>query len=214
MFLMVAGFAFAFMVVSFGLEGDVFQHPLKSGMTTLTMMLGEFNFGDLYQAFGRQSSSWWCWPLAILWQGLDQQRLCHVPAAGDDHPGHDHHRQPLCRRHHLRPVRLANRGTWPPTALINACSKENCSTFKLHLNPFTRCSTRTWWTWRPPPSLLKRFCQILLSEDIARLVASNWFGSNWLQKVIRCLNLARLTTRGLYVDTHCVRLPSVQVTLC
>ena len=53
MFLMVAGFAFAFMVVSFGLEGDVFQHPLKSGMTTLTMMLGEFNFGELYQAFGR-----------------------------------------------------------------------------------------------------------------------------------------------------------------
>ena len=53
MCLMITGFAFAFMVVSFGLDGDVFQHPLKSGMTTLTMMLGEFNFGDLYQAFGR-----------------------------------------------------------------------------------------------------------------------------------------------------------------
>ena len=54
MCLMIAGFAFAFMVVSFGLDGDVFKHPLKSGMTTLTMVLGEFNFGDLYQAFGRQ----------------------------------------------------------------------------------------------------------------------------------------------------------------
>ena len=54
MCLMIAGFAFAFMVVSFGLEGDVFKHPLKSGMTTLTMVLGEFNFGDLYQAFGRE----------------------------------------------------------------------------------------------------------------------------------------------------------------
>ena len=54
MCLMIAGFAFAFMVVSFGLEGDVFKHPLKSGMTTLTMVLGEFNFGELYQAFGRE----------------------------------------------------------------------------------------------------------------------------------------------------------------
>ena len=59
MCLMIAGFAFAFMVVSFGLDGDLFQHPLKSGMTTLTMMLGEFNFGELYQAFGRQLSLSW-----------------------------------------------------------------------------------------------------------------------------------------------------------
>ena len=50
--LMICGFAFAFMVVNFGLEGDIFQNPSKSVMTTLTMTLGEFNFGDLYQAFG------------------------------------------------------------------------------------------------------------------------------------------------------------------
>jgi hypothetical protein len=50
--LMVCGFAFAFMVVNFGLEGDIFQNPSKSVMTTLTMTLGEFNFGDLYEAFG------------------------------------------------------------------------------------------------------------------------------------------------------------------
>ena len=73
MCLMIAGFAFAFMVVSFGLDGDLFQHPLKSGMTTLTMMLGEFNFGELYQAFGRQLSP--CqghFALESLFQGLDQ----------------------------------------------------------------------------------------------------------------------------------------------
>ena len=50
--LMICGFAFAFMVVNFGLEGDIFQNPSKSVMTTLTMTLGEFNFGDLYEAFG------------------------------------------------------------------------------------------------------------------------------------------------------------------
>ena len=50
--LMICGFAFAFMVVNFGLEGDIFQNPSKSMMTTLTMTLGEFNFGDLYEAFG------------------------------------------------------------------------------------------------------------------------------------------------------------------
>jgi hypothetical protein len=50
--LMVCGFAFAFMVVNFGLKGDIFQNPSKSVMTTLTMTLGEFNFGDLYEAFG------------------------------------------------------------------------------------------------------------------------------------------------------------------
>merc|ERR1711953_1505396 len=49
--LMICGFAFAFMVVNFGLEGDIFQSPWKSIMTTLTMTLGEFNFGDLYEAF-------------------------------------------------------------------------------------------------------------------------------------------------------------------
>ena len=99
---MIAGFAFAFMVVSFGLDGDLFQHPLKSGMTTLTMMLGEFNFGELYQAFGRQLSP--CqghFALESLFQGLDQQRVCDVPPAVDDHPGHHHHGQPLRRRHHL-----------------------------------------------------------------------------------------------------------------
>jgi len=50
--LMICGFAFAFMVINFGLEGDIFQSPWKSIMTTLTMTLGEFNFGDLYEAFG------------------------------------------------------------------------------------------------------------------------------------------------------------------
>merc|ERR550525_1961248 len=50
--LMICGFAFAFMVINFGLKGDIFQSPWKSIMTTLTMTLGEFNFGDLYEAFG------------------------------------------------------------------------------------------------------------------------------------------------------------------
>ena len=55
--LMVCGFAFAFMVIHFGLEGDIFQNPLKSVMTTLTMVLGEFNFGDMYAAFGSDTVS-------------------------------------------------------------------------------------------------------------------------------------------------------------
>ena len=49
--LIVVGFAFAFMVVNFGLDGDIFGNPLKSIMTTLTMVLGEFNFGDMYDTF-------------------------------------------------------------------------------------------------------------------------------------------------------------------
>merc|ERR550519_2743263 len=50
--LMVLGFAFAFMVVNFGIEGESFVNPIKSSVMTLTMVLGEFNFGDMYQSFG------------------------------------------------------------------------------------------------------------------------------------------------------------------
>ena len=57
MALMVFGFAFGFMVIDYGHEMEIFPNPLKSGMMTLTMVLGEFNFGDMYESFGDDTIS-------------------------------------------------------------------------------------------------------------------------------------------------------------
>jgi len=57
MFLMIVGFAFAFMVVNYGHSQDSFENPIKSSMMTLTMALGEFNFEDMYNAFEKDSTS-------------------------------------------------------------------------------------------------------------------------------------------------------------
>ena len=53
MFIMVAGHAFGFMILNYGsnVALDSFENPGKSFVMTLTMALGEFNFGDLYGAF-------------------------------------------------------------------------------------------------------------------------------------------------------------------
>ena len=55
--MMIFGFAFAFMVINFGVEREPFENPLKSSMMTLTMVLGEFNFGDIYDSFNEDSIS-------------------------------------------------------------------------------------------------------------------------------------------------------------
>eukprot|EP00092_Neocalanus_flemingeri_P000315 GFUD01000337.1.p1 GENE.GFUD01000337.1~~GFUD01000337.1.p1 ORF type:complete len:560 (+),score=128.32 GFUD01000337.1:393-2072(+) len=57
MFLMIIGFAFAFMVVNYGHNQDSFENPIKSTMMTLTMALGEFNFEDMYNTFKEDSTS-------------------------------------------------------------------------------------------------------------------------------------------------------------
>eukprot|EP00092_Neocalanus_flemingeri_P052399 GFUD01061240.1.p1 GENE.GFUD01061240.1~~GFUD01061240.1.p1 ORF type:complete len:560 (+),score=130.07 GFUD01061240.1:174-1853(+) len=57
MFLMIIGFAFAFMVVNYGHNQDSFENPIKSSMMTLTMALGEFNFEDMYNTFKEDSTS-------------------------------------------------------------------------------------------------------------------------------------------------------------
>jgi len=57
MALMVFGFAFGFMVIDYGHEMEIFPNPLKSGMMTLTMVLGEFNFGDMNESFGDDTIS-------------------------------------------------------------------------------------------------------------------------------------------------------------
>ena len=49
--MMVIGFAFGFTVIKYGQGNDNFQNPMKSGMVTLTMVLGEFNFSDIYDEF-------------------------------------------------------------------------------------------------------------------------------------------------------------------
>ena len=52
MFCMVIGHAFAFMVINFGHNSmKSFDSPFKSIVQTLTMLLGEFNFEDIYNAF-------------------------------------------------------------------------------------------------------------------------------------------------------------------
>ena len=56
MALMIFGFAFAFMVVSYGIDRESFKNPWKSAMMTLTMILGEFNFGEMYDTFGRDDT--------------------------------------------------------------------------------------------------------------------------------------------------------------
>ena len=57
MFLMIIGFAFAFMVVNYGSNQDSFENPFKSFMMTLTMALGEFNFEDMYNTFQEDTTS-------------------------------------------------------------------------------------------------------------------------------------------------------------
>ena len=57
MFLMIIGFAFAFMVLNYGHNADSFENPGKSFMMTLTMALGEFNFEDLYNTFREDTVS-------------------------------------------------------------------------------------------------------------------------------------------------------------
>jgi len=57
MFLMIIGFAFAFMVVNYGHDQESFENPIKSSIMTLTMALGEFNFEDFYNNFKEDSTS-------------------------------------------------------------------------------------------------------------------------------------------------------------
>lgn len=57
MFLMIIGFAFAFMVVNYGHDQESFENPIKSSIMTLTMALGEFNFEDFYNTFKSDSTS-------------------------------------------------------------------------------------------------------------------------------------------------------------
>ena len=57
MFLMIIGFAFAFMVINYGNDQDSFENPIKSTMLTLTMALGEFNFEEMYNTFKEDSTS-------------------------------------------------------------------------------------------------------------------------------------------------------------
>ena len=57
MFLMIIGFAFAFMIVNFGHDQESFENPIKSSIKTLTMALGEFNFEDMYNIFKEDSIS-------------------------------------------------------------------------------------------------------------------------------------------------------------
>jgi len=57
MFLMIIGFAFAFMIVHYGHDQESFENPIKSSMMTLTMALGEFNFEDMYNTFKEDTTS-------------------------------------------------------------------------------------------------------------------------------------------------------------
>ena len=57
MFIMVVGFAFAFMIINFGHDKESFENPIKSSIKTLTMALGEYNFEDLYNIFENDAVS-------------------------------------------------------------------------------------------------------------------------------------------------------------
>ena len=65
MFLMIIGFAFAFMVVNFGHNQESFENPIKSSIKTLTMALGEYNFEDMYNIFKEDSISR-CFAMILL----------------------------------------------------------------------------------------------------------------------------------------------------
>ena len=47
--IMVIAFGFAFFVISYDSEGDKFDNPGKSLLQIIVMILGEFEFNDLYQ---------------------------------------------------------------------------------------------------------------------------------------------------------------------
>ena len=51
MLFMVAGYAFAFMVVQYGHDAQSFTSPFKSIVKTLIMTLGEYDFDALYEGF-------------------------------------------------------------------------------------------------------------------------------------------------------------------
>ena len=51
MFCMIIGHAFAFTVINYGQDVNSFGRPFKSVVQTLTIMLGEFDFDQLYNGF-------------------------------------------------------------------------------------------------------------------------------------------------------------------
>ena len=56
MFLIVTGYAFAFMIVEYGHDARSFSSPFKSIVRTLIMTLGEYEFNDLYKEFDKDNS--------------------------------------------------------------------------------------------------------------------------------------------------------------
>merc|ERR1711953_1123036 len=51
MFCMIIGHAFAFTVINYGQDVNSFGRPFKSVVQTLTIMLGEFDFDQVYNGF-------------------------------------------------------------------------------------------------------------------------------------------------------------------
>jgi hypothetical protein len=49
-FVLIVGFAFGFFIIHHGKGSDHFENPLKAIIKTLMMVLGEFEFNDLWDA--------------------------------------------------------------------------------------------------------------------------------------------------------------------
>ena len=48
-FIVVIAFGFAFFVISFNGQSEQFNHPAKAFLKIIVMVLGEFEFDDLYE---------------------------------------------------------------------------------------------------------------------------------------------------------------------
>jgi hypothetical protein len=54
---LIIGFAFGFFIIHHRKSSDNFENPWKAVAKTLTMVLGEFDFNDLYDAHGNDTYS-------------------------------------------------------------------------------------------------------------------------------------------------------------
>jgi len=55
-FVMILGFSFAFFIINFGSENESFDNPLKASLKILAMVLGEYEFDDLYEGSYSEAS--------------------------------------------------------------------------------------------------------------------------------------------------------------
>ena len=64
--IMVIAFGFAFFIINFGNQGEQFQNPGKSLLKIFVMVLGEFEFDNLYEQTDSSSTTTLVFTMLLL----------------------------------------------------------------------------------------------------------------------------------------------------